>query len=74
MALSITLPDDTQELRSELETLSRLLPRGTMLIVGGMAAPEYLSQLRRLGALVLGDMPSLRSILSSLRSENGGSR
>ena len=72
VALSITLPDDTQELGSELETLSGLLSRGTTLVVGGMAAPEYIRQLRQLGALVLGDMPSLRSILSSLRSENGG--
>jgi methanogenic corrinoid protein MtbC1 len=74
VALSITLPDRNGDLVEELRSLREQISNDTVLIVGGMAAPSYVHQLRDLGALMLGDMPSLRAILSSLRSENGGDR
>ena len=74
IALSITLPDRTGDLVDELRSLREQISNDTVLIVGGMAAPSFVHQLRDLGALLLGDMPSLRAILSSLRSENGGDR
>jgi len=71
IALSITLPDRNGGLEEELRSLREQISNDTVLIVGGMAAPSLVHQLRDLGALLLGDMPSLRAILSSLRSENG---
>jgi methanogenic corrinoid protein MtbC1 len=72
VALSITLPDTQPDLSEELRSLRDLLAEDTVVVVGGMAAPAYLLPSREIGALLLGDMPSLRAILSTLRSKNGG--
>ncbi len=72
VALSITLPDRSGGLNRELGLLGEHLPTGTTLLVGGLGVAQYYDMLRQLGALVLSDTASLRSVLSSLRSENGG--
>ncbi len=43
-----------------------------MFVVGGLAAVEYQDVPWQLGDLVLSGVARLRSILSSLRPENGG--
>lgn len=71
VALSITHPADDPNLPVELRALRAALPSGTVLLIGGLAAPAYTQALADSGALLLQDTTSLRAILTSLRSENG---
>jgi methylmalonyl-CoA mutase cobalamin-binding domain/chain len=73
VALSITHPADDERLPDELRALRSALPARTVLLVGGLASAAYAEPLADSGALLLQDTASLRAILGSLRSENGGS-
>lgn len=67
VALSIVHPPDDPRLEDELRELRRRLPKETVLLVGGAAAPAYARVLREAGALRVDDMPALRSELEALR-------
>jgi methylmalonyl-CoA mutase cobalamin-binding domain/chain len=72
VALSMTHPHDDPDLPGELTRLRERLPAQVTILAGGLAAPAYATALDEIGALVLRDMQSLRTVLTSLRSENGG--
>lgn len=72
VALSMTHPHDDPDLPGELTRLRERLPARVTILAGGLAAPAYATALDEIGALVLRDMQSLRTVLTSLRSENGG--
>lgn len=67
VALSIVYPPDDPGLPSQLAELRRLLPDGTELIVGGLAAPGYAETLREIGARTLGDFREFKGELENLR-------
>lgn len=71
VALSITYPPDDPALRRELESLGRLLPEGTRLLVGGRSAGGYEETLQAVGARRVEDVPALRRELARLRSPSG---
>jgi methylmalonyl-CoA mutase cobalamin-binding domain/chain len=73
VALSITHPSDDPDLPAQLRTLRESLAANTVLILGGLAASAYANTLTDSGSMLLSDMASLRAMLVSLRSENGGS-
>jgi DNA-binding transcriptional MerR regulator/methylmalonyl-CoA mutase cobalamin-binding subunit len=72
VALSITHPSDDPELPAQLRGLRESLAPDTVLILGGLSAAAYADVLTDQGSLLLGDVASLRAVLLSLRSENGG--
>ncbi len=72
VAVSITHPNDDPDLPGELERLRERLPARVTILAGGLATPAYAATLDEIGALVLRDMTSLRTVLTSLRSEAGG--
>lgn len=72
VAVSITHPLDDPDLPAELERLRERLPARASILAGGLATPAYATTLDEIGALVLRDMQSLRTVLTSLRSEIGG--
>lgn len=73
VALSITHPGDDPNLPEELRALRASLPVRTVLLIGGLAAASYAEAMADTGALFLQNTGSLRTILASLRSENGAS-
>jgi len=72
VALSITHPENDPNLPSELKSLRERLPARSAVLAGGLAAPAYATTFEEIGALLLRDMQSLRTVLTSLRSEHGG--
>jgi len=72
VALSITYPPDDDNMAGELAELRRLLPREVPVLAGGLSALSYTQPLAAIGALLVGDLQALRSVLSSLAFENGG--
>jgi DNA-binding transcriptional MerR regulator len=64
-ALAISLAHQTRdpELHRELERVARGVAGKTTLLVGGRAAPPHALMLERLGAVVMGDLESLRDWL-----------
>ena len=72
IALSITHPSDDADLPQELGALRAAVPPEVVIITGGLAAASYAESLTNAGMLLLGDIASLRAILASLRSDNGG--
>ncbi|MDH3456007.1 MAG: MerR family transcriptional regulator [Gemmatimonadota bacterium] len=71
IALSVSHPNDDPALRDELRDLRARVGPGVAVLAGGAAAPDYGDAMKDIGALVLGDMPSLRAVLLSLRTEPG---
>lgn len=71
VALSIVFPGDDPNLPGELESLHKLLPEQTKLIVGGRAAESYQSTLQRLGATAVTDLHGLYKVLERLRVPPG---
>jgi methanogenic corrinoid protein MtbC1 len=71
VALSITYPPD-DDMGDELAELRRLLPREVPVLAGGLSALSYSQPLAAIGALLVGDLQALRSVLASLAFENGG--
>ncbi len=71
VALSVTHPIDDPALGNELRDLRAQVGPHVALLAGGAAALSYGKTLKEIGALVLGDMPSLRAVLVSLRAEGG---
>jgi DNA-binding transcriptional MerR regulator/methylmalonyl-CoA mutase cobalamin-binding subunit len=72
VAISITYPPDDEHLPAELLELRQELPSGTAILVGGAGASSYVESLAEIGAILVGDLQGLRSILASLAYENGG--
>ena len=72
VALSIAYETDDDLLTSELRELRRALPRQVSILVGGRAAHSYRDTLRAVGAAELGDLPSLRAVLSVLANSPPG--
>ncbi len=74
VALSITHPSDDPELPAQLRGLRESIAPDTVLILGGLSAAAYADVLADQSSLLLGDVASLRAVLLSLYSENGGHR
>ncbi len=72
IALSITYPADDPTLPGELRRLGRGLGPGVTLIVGGQSAQAYRDTLEEIGAVVIGDLGSMRLALERLRLEPCG--
>lgn len=66
VALSIVYPPDDPLLGNELRQLRRLLSSDIALVAGGRAAPEYARELESVGAHLVGDTHSFRSVLDRL--------
>jgi DNA-binding transcriptional MerR regulator/methylmalonyl-CoA mutase cobalamin-binding subunit len=66
LALSLVYPADDRPLGRELVQLEEALPEGRVLLVGGAAAPSYFTPLRGRNAILLQDLPELRTLLASL--------
>jgi hypothetical protein len=69
VALSLLHPADDPRLAGQLETLRRLIGDNVAMVFGGAAAPAYGESIGAVGGVLLGDMPSLRALLNSLRSQ-----
>lgn len=67
VALSIVFPRDDPRLRRDIEDLSRYLPEGTAVFVGGHGAEAFSSLLRDTGARVFHEFNAFRDALSALR-------
>ena len=72
VALSITYPLDDPLLPAELAALRADLAPDVPILAGGLGAPGYVDSLSRAGAMILGDLQSLRAILGSIRFERDG--
>ena len=67
VALSVVYPEDDPHLGAELLKLRRLLPPEISLLVGGRAASAYGTELEKIGATQLHDLPSLYEALDQCR-------
>lgn len=67
VALSIVYPPDDPHLPWELEKLRRYLPAHVPILVGGRSAHAYVATLERIGAILVSDWASFRTLLESLR-------
>jgi len=67
VALSLVYPEDDPRLEGELTWLREALPAEIPLLIGGRAAPAYLSALEKIGATLTKDLPELCSKLDDLR-------
>jgi DNA-binding transcriptional MerR regulator/methylmalonyl-CoA mutase cobalamin-binding subunit len=72
VALSITYPLDDPLLPAELVALRADLSPDVPILVGGLGTPGYVDALTKIGAMILGDLQSLRAILGSIRFERDG--
>jgi DNA-binding transcriptional MerR regulator/methylmalonyl-CoA mutase cobalamin-binding subunit len=72
VALSITYPLDDPSLPGELARLRADLSPDVPILVGGLGTPGYVDALTSIGAMILGDLHSLRAILGSIRFERDG--
>ncbi len=70
LLLSIIYRANENMLRTDLETVASLLPRGCALIVGGRAAALHQQYLNELGAHTASDLQVLRELLQSLRNNS----
>jgi DNA-binding transcriptional MerR regulator/methylmalonyl-CoA mutase cobalamin-binding subunit len=68
VGLSIVYPPDDPNIPGELARLRRLLPREVGIVVGGRSASNYASELESVGASLVTDFDSLRSVLDRLRT------
>jgi DNA-binding transcriptional MerR regulator/methanogenic corrinoid protein MtbC1 len=68
VALSIVFPADDIALSAELLELWKHLPANTKILAGGRAAPSYQPALRRIGAVIIDDLPELFQTLGNLRT------
>lgn len=71
VALSIIYPDDDPQLTEELLSLRKYLSPEIKILVGGRAANNYLAPLRRIGAELIEDLPSLFQTLGTMRANRG---
>ena len=69
VALSVTYPPSDPLFESELVELSRVLPEGVTLLVGGQAANSYVKTIESVGALHMTDLEHLRSTLRELAAK-----
>lgn len=74
VALSVVYPSDDAGLIAELSDLHRHLPSGVPVLVGGAAAPSYARTLKRIGARIVPDIPTFRSVLGEIRSGRASAR
>lgn len=68
VGLSIVYPPDDPNVPSELARLRKLLPVGVGIVVGGRSASNYAEVLATVGASLVTDFDSLRSVLDRLRA------
>lgn len=71
VALSLVFPADDPKLPAELERLTRLLPAGFPVFVGGRSAASYLKAIASSGAVYLGGLADLRRRLEQQRAVAG---
>jgi methanogenic corrinoid protein MtbC1 len=67
VALSMVHVADPAAMTGELQKLRRLVPEGTVLIVGGSGARNYQGVLQQIGAIHVDDLTSFRGELNRLR-------
>ena len=67
VALSIVYAADSSSVTGELRKIHRLVPEGTVLIVGGSGARHYRGVLEEVGAIQVDDLTSFRGVLDRLR-------
>jgi DNA-binding transcriptional MerR regulator/methylmalonyl-CoA mutase cobalamin-binding subunit len=67
LALSIVYPASEPAVGHELRRLGALLPKGSVVLVGGSASAGYRPVLDEIGATLVPDLASLRSQLRTLR-------
>ncbi len=68
VALSLVYPAALPETAREIRALRAALPAGTILLVGGSAAPGYAEEIAEAGGQVIADLPGLRAALHTLRN------
>lgn len=68
VALSIVYPPDDPGLSEELLTLHKSLDNEALILVGGRDATAYRHVLTKIGAVIPGDLPALRTELEAIRS------
>jgi methanogenic corrinoid protein MtbC1 len=67
VALSIVHAADPSAVTGELRKIHRLVPEGTVLIVGGSGARHYRGVLEEVGAIQVDDLTAFRGVLERLR-------
>lgn len=67
VALSVVYPSDDSRLAAEIEKLHRYLPDEVALLIGGRSAAAYVEVLNTTRAILIPDLPSLRTSLENLR-------
>jgi MerR family transcriptional regulator, light-induced transcriptional regulator len=67
VALSVVYPSDDARLAAEIERLHRYLPDEVALLIGGRSAAAYVEALNTTRAILIPDLPSLRTRLENLR-------
>lgn len=67
VALSIVHAADASAMTGELQRIHRLVPEGTVLIVGGSGARNYRGVLQEIGAIQVDDLSSFRGELDRIR-------
>ena len=67
VALSIVHASDASAVTGELRKIHRLVPEGTVLIVGGAGARHHRGVLEEIGAIQVDDLTAFRGVLDRLR-------
>ena len=67
VCLSIVYPEDDPNIFQELRRLRQLLPAEVIIMVGGRAAPSYLSILHEINATIVTDLVSFYEKLEGIR-------
>ncbi len=67
VGLSVVHPSDDPTLGQELMRLRRLLPKETVILVGGRASSAYAAQIAAAGAVRVGSLQEFSGILNGLR-------
>ena len=73
IGLSIVYPTDDPHLVNELRKLRRGIQEDVALFVGGSGASAYESVIRAIGAVRIDDMPTFRTELEALRTQQNAS-
>ena len=68
VALSIVYPPDDPHIVAELQLLRRSLPAEVVVLAGGHSVSHYHEVLMTIGAHILSDIASLRTVLETLRA------
>jgi len=71
VALSLIFPADDPKLPAELGRLSRLLPNGLSILIGGRAAEQYMTAIDSIRAILIPDVAMLRQHLEEIHTRTG---